>query len=84
MNWRHQPKTTTIANRIPESDWPKLVAVMKLENVYCVIQPKGPCWYVNRFALQKSVIREAYGLTQGQFNRFMDYVYRSDPWGAEE
>lgn len=72
-----------IARPIPKAEYPRLVRNMMDDGIIAVIEDAGLVFYVGRYAVQKKVVREAWGLSQAQFDRFCRWVYMNDAFIVE-
>ena len=45
-----------------------------------IISPGGVLWYHGGYIVQKSSVREVWGLSKPQMTRINDYIYVNDPF----
>jgi len=69
-----------IARPIPETEYPKLIQRMFDDGLLCVLSPDGYQYFCGRYPVTAAAVRRLWGLSRAQWGRFMDYVYREDPF----
>jgi len=69
-----------IARPIPASEFPNIVQRMWDDGLVCVLSPSGYQFYSGRYPVSAKAVMGAWGLTRAQWKRFMDYIYREDPF----
>lgn len=72
-----------IARPIPKSEYPGMVRAMLDDGLVAVIEDSGLVYYHGRYALQKKAVRDAWGLSESQFERFNRWVYMNDAFIVE-
>lgn len=77
VEWR-QHFNVLIARPIPKTEYPAMVDRMMEDGLIGVIEDAGLVFYSGRYAVQKKVVREAWGLSAAQFDRFCRWVYMND------
>ena len=78
--WRSGPRRYLNARPIYEKDWPKLIEAMFEDGLVGIISPGGVLWYHGGYIVQKSSVREVWGLSKTQMPRLNDYIYVNDPF----
>ena len=69
-----------IARPIPKTEYPKIVERMIDDGLVCVLHSGGYQWYSGRYRVSASAVREIWSLSPAQWQRFMGWVYSSDPF----
>lgn len=83
MNWRGGSKRVLSNRPIKESEFPRLIAAMKEDGLFCSLTAEGLHWTHGAYTVQAKVVREVWGLSAHQYNRLRNYVYVHDPFGGE-
>ncbi len=79
VKWRRH-FNQLISRPIPESEYPRIVRAMWDDGLVCIIEPNGYQFYSGRYKVSAATVREMWSLSRAQWSRFMDYIYRTDPF----
>ncbi len=78
--WRSAPVKYLATRAISKEEIPKLIEAMKEDGLIALITSEGVRWYHGDYSLQKTAVREVWGLSAKQMIRIDDYVYGHDPF----
>ena len=81
-SWRSGSQRVLGNRPIKESEWPRLVAAMIEDGLYCALTAEGLHWTCGSCTVQAKVVREVWGLSTSQYGRLREYVYVHDPFGS--
>lgn len=73
-----------IARPIPKTEFPKIVNRMIDDGLVCILHSGGYQWYSGRYRVSASAVKEIWSLSPAQWQRFMAWVYSSDPFSIYE
>jgi len=69
-----------IRRPIPESEFPKICRSMYDDGLIAILQTDGLRWYSGRYLVRKTVVADAWNLSETQMKRLERWVYINDPF----
>ena len=73
VKWRRSEKTL-FTKPIYREEFPKLIKRMKDDDLIPFLEEDGLKWYHGRYEIAPKILKNVWGLSQGQYNRLVDYI----------